>query len=83
MYADLLPDHTRVLGPDHPDTLTTRGNLARWTGEAGHPEQARQLSADLLLDHERVLGPDHPKTLATRHNLTHWTEQAATAEDDD
>jgi hypothetical protein len=23
-----------VLGPEHPDTLTTRGNLAYWTNKA-------------------------------------------------
>src|SRR5690349_9275711 len=27
-YRDLLTDLLRVLGPDHPDTLATRGNLA-------------------------------------------------------
>jgi hypothetical protein len=26
-----------VLGPDHPDTLLTRNNLAKWRGEAGDP----------------------------------------------
>ena len=34
-YAALLPIYERVLGPDHPETLTIRSNLARWTGEAG------------------------------------------------
>ncbi len=29
----LLPSE-RVLGPEHPDTLTARRNLAYWTGEA-------------------------------------------------
>ncbi len=24
---------TRILGPDHPDTLTTRNNLALWLGQ--------------------------------------------------
>ena len=30
----LLLGLARVLGPDHPHTLTTRKNLARWTGQA-------------------------------------------------
>ena len=30
-FRDLLNDQLRVLGPDHPDTLTTRSNLAYWT----------------------------------------------------
>ena len=29
-YRDLLADYLRVLGPDHPETLTARGNLAYW-----------------------------------------------------
>jgi hypothetical protein len=28
----LLNDHRRVLGDDHPGTLTTRNNLASWLG---------------------------------------------------
>ena len=38
----------RVLGPEHPHTLTTRGNLASWTGQAGDPAAARDLFAELL-----------------------------------
>jgi hypothetical protein len=34
-YAALLPIMERVLGPEHPDTLFARGNLARWAGQAG------------------------------------------------
>jgi len=29
-YRDLLADCIRVLGPDHPDTLTARDQLAYW-----------------------------------------------------
>ena len=36
----LLPIRERTLGPEHPDTLTTRLNLARWRGEAGGPAGA-------------------------------------------
>ncbi|SFF74472.1 hypothetical protein SAMN05216251_1271, partial [Actinacidiphila alni] len=32
--ADLLTDYLRVLGPDHPDTLTISRNLAYWQGKA-------------------------------------------------
>ncbi|MEU6192771.1 tetratricopeptide repeat protein [Streptomyces sp. NPDC047061] len=57
------------LGPDHPDTLSTRNSLGHWRGVAGDPEGAAAAYADLLEDRLRVLGPDHPDTLATRHNL--------------
>jgi hypothetical protein len=34
-YAALLPVRERVQGAEHPGTLTTRANLAHWTGRAG------------------------------------------------
>ena len=34
-YQQRHPILTTHLGPDHPDTLTTRNNIAAWTGEAG------------------------------------------------
>jgi hypothetical protein len=63
-------------GPDHPDTLTARANLAYWTGEAGDPAAARDLLAALLPVRESVSGPEHPETLAARANLAYWTGQA-------
>ncbi|MFC5645609.1 tetratricopeptide repeat protein, partial [Kitasatospora cinereorecta] len=50
------------LGPDHPDTLTARSNLAWWRGEAGDAAGAAAAYDQLLPDLERVLGPDHPDT---------------------
>ena len=44
LFTALLPDQQRVLGPDHPDTLTTRGNIAAWTGQAGNTRGARSCS---------------------------------------
>ena len=66
----------RVLGPEHPDTLTARHDLAGWTGEAGDPAAARDLYAALLPVRERVLGPEHPDTLITRRQLARWTGEA-------
>ncbi|WP_245950047.1 tetratricopeptide repeat protein [Saccharothrix carnea] len=66
----------RHLGPDHPDTRATRGNLARWRGEAGDPAGAAQALVELLTDRLRVLGPDHPVTLTTRGNLARWRGEA-------
>ena len=67
------------LGPDHPDTLATRHNIAYWTGQAGDARGALELFTALLPDQQRVLGPDHPDTLATRHNIAYWTGQAGDA----
>ena len=69
----LLPDLERVLGPVHPQTLGTRGNIAYWAGECGDATKALRLYRELLPDLERVLGPSHPDTLATRNNIASWT----------
>ncbi|WP_238565822.1 tetratricopeptide repeat protein, partial [Streptomyces acidiscabies] len=66
-------------GLDHPDTLTTRHNLARWRGMAGDVSSAATALAELLDDFLRVLGPDHPDTLTTRHSLASWRGEAGDA----
>ena len=58
-----------VLGPDHPDTLIARDNLAGAYEDVGRFDEAIELSERVLAEQERVLGPDHPKTLTTRGNL--------------
>jgi hypothetical protein len=64
-YRDVLAARLRTLGPDHPDTLATRHEIARILVErkdyaAALAEYRNVLSAEL-----RVLGADHPGTLAT------------------
>ena len=59
----------RVLGPDHPDTLTSRNNLAAAYRAAGRLDEAITLHEQTLAARERVLGPDHPDTLTSRNNL--------------
>jgi hypothetical protein len=56
--------------------LSTRANVARWTGEAGDAAAARDQYATLLPVVERVLGPEHPNTLSTRASLARWTDRA-------
>ncbi|KAA8889002.1 tetratricopeptide repeat protein [Nocardia colli] len=66
---DTVIDCGRILGPDHPDTLISRSNLARVHESAGRLDKAIPLYEAVLADCERVHGPDHPGTLITRHNL--------------
>ena len=71
--VDLLNE---TLGPDHPDTLTSRNNLANAYQSAGRLNQAIDLFEQAVADRERVLGPDHPDTLASRNNLANAYESA-------
>ncbi len=66
-------------GPEHPDTLTARANLARRTGEAGDAAGARDQFAGLLPVRERVSGAENPDTLTDRANLAYWTGMAGDA----
>ena len=65
----LLADHERVLGADHPHTLTSRNNLAAGYRAAGRTAEAVTLDEQVLAARERILGPDHPDTLNSRSNL--------------
>ncbi len=74
LFEGLLPDQLRVLGADHPDALTTRNNIAGWTGEVGDSRAALELFEGLLPDQVRVLGADHPDTLRTRNTIAFLAE---------
>ncbi|MEU6852612.1 tetratricopeptide repeat protein [Actinacidiphila alni] len=64
------------LGPDHPDTLAARHDLAYWRGAAGDAQGAISAFRELFADRLRVLGPDHPHTLTTRGNIAYWIGEA-------
>ena len=59
----------RVQGPDHPDTLTSRNNLAYAYLLVGRVDEAIILYARTLAARERVLGSEGLGTLYTRNNL--------------
>ena len=79
LYRGVFDARVRALGPEHPDTLTARSNLALWTGEAGDVAGARDQFAALLPIRERVSGPEHPETLTARASLAYWTGEAGDA----
>ncbi|MFJ3673674.1 tetratricopeptide repeat protein [Streptomyces sp. NPDC090106] len=64
----------RVLGGEHPDTLTVRGNLAASYWQAGRTGEAIEILERVLADRERLVGGEHPDTLTARANLaaSYW-----------
>jgi hypothetical protein len=56
---------------EHPDTLATRANLPRFTGDAGDATRARDLYAELLRAHERILGAEQPDVLISRNDVAY------------
>jgi hypothetical protein len=81
LFARIADECTNndAYGPEHPDTLSVRHELAYWTGGAGDAAAARDQFAALLPIRERIQGPEHPDTLNTRHELAYWTGQAGDA----
>jgi tetratricopeptide (TPR) repeat protein len=75
----LVADCERVLGPDHPSTLTTRNNLAYAYRAAGRAAEAIPLHEQTLAAREQALGPDHPSTLTSRNNLAEDYREAGRA----
>jgi len=69
-YWDALSSTTdSILGPEHPDTLSSRNNLGYAYWEAGRFDDAISAHEATLKVRERILGPDHPDTLTSRSNL--------------
>jgi tetratricopeptide (TPR) repeat protein len=66
---NLLADQIRILGPDHPDVLATRGKLAECLEAKGDKDDAIIEYRYLLAGQVRTLGPDHRETLDTRTTL--------------
>ncbi|MFI1980252.1 tetratricopeptide repeat protein [Streptomyces wedmorensis] len=68
-WQDTTRDSERLLGSDHPDTLTIRANLAVALSLEDRAEEALAIEEEVLAVRERVLGKDHPDTLLSRSNL--------------
>ncbi|KAE8380695.1 hypothetical protein BDV26DRAFT_279319 [Aspergillus bertholletiae] len=59
----------QVLGPEHPDTLASMGNLALTYTDQGRWKEAEELQVQVMQLRKQVLGPEHPDTLAIMGNL--------------
>jgi tetratricopeptide (TPR) repeat protein/tRNA A-37 threonylcarbamoyl transferase component Bud32 len=76
LYEPAVGIHTKAsaareaaLGPDHPDTLGSRNNLANAYLDTGRTALAIAMHEETLKRREAALGPDHPDALKSRNNL--------------
>ena len=69
LFEQVLTERIRILGNNHPDTMTARDNLAGAYRDAGRLGEAITLYEQTLTDSTRILGEDHPETLTSRNNL--------------
>ncbi|MFD0167337.1 tetratricopeptide repeat protein [Streptomyces decoyicus] len=68
-HRALAAERERLLGPDHPDTLTSRLEAGHAASRLGRSFEAHQIYAEVLAGRERALGPDHPDSLSCRHHV--------------
>jgi hypothetical protein len=81
LHSEVLAMQSRILGPDHPETLTTKANLAATMSRQGNYEEAKRLEMSVLRTMQRLLGPAHPHTLFAKENLECTLRCAQAAKD--
>jgi hypothetical protein len=59
----------RILGPEHPHTLISMGNLGSTYSNQGKWKKAEMLQTQVLEMTQRILGPEHPDTLTSMQYL--------------
>ena len=62
-----METNIRVLGEEHPDTLTSMANLALTCLDQGRWKQAEELDVRVMETRKRVLGEEHPVEYVQRN----------------
>ena len=65
----VLAVRKRVLGEEHPSTLTSASSLAMTYSAQGKHAEAEALKVAVLAAQKRVLGDEHASTLSSANNL--------------
>ena len=78
MEIRAMETNIRVLGEEHPDTLTSMANLTLTCLDQGCWKQAEELDVRVMETRKRVLGEEHPDTMAnlvsTYRDQGRWRE---------
>ncbi|KAI4087290.1 MAG: hypothetical protein L6R37_008337 [Teloschistes peruensis] len=81
LQVQVMETRARVLGEEHPDTLTSMANLASTYRDQGRWKEAEGLDVQVMETRARVLGEEHPDTLTSMANLAYtWTSQSRNEE---
>ena len=76
-----LDINVRILGLEHPDTLTSMNKLASTYGDQGRTGEAVALQEEVLEKRTQILGLEHPDTLTSMNNLAlTYSHQGRTGE---
>jgi hypothetical protein len=69
MKREVLEKRIRILGDEHPDTLSAINNLAKSLAQMGNLTSAVPIFEDVLAKRLRISGEHHPDTVSTSNNL--------------
>jgi hypothetical protein len=65
----VLPARIRVLGMEHPETLTSIGNLGATLIQTGQTQAGLEMVHQVYEGRRKILGEDHPETIAAARIL--------------
>ena len=68
-FMEVAERRKKVLGEEHPSTLTSMANLASTYRNQGRWKEAEELEVQVMETRKRVLGEEHPDTLTSMANL--------------
>ena len=69
LEVDVMELRKRILGAEHPDTLTSMSNLAETYRHQGRWNETEKLQVDVMELRKRLFGAEHPDTLSSMANL--------------
>src|SRR3984957_1101601 len=69
LQVQVMETSLRMFGAEHPDTLTSIGNLASTYWNQGRWKDAEELQVQVMEMRKRILGAEHPDTLTSMSNL--------------
>jgi hypothetical protein len=69
LQVEVMETSKRVLGDEHPNTLSSIANLASTYKNQGRLKDAEELQVQVMEMTKRVLGDEHPDTLSSIANL--------------
>ena len=69
LEVQVMDMRKELLGEEHPDTITSIGNLANIYSDQGKWNEAEQLKVHVMGMSKKLLGEEHPDTLIYMENL--------------
>ena len=77
MHRWVLEAREKVLGREHPETLTSVSNLGDVLSSQGKYDEAEAIHRQALEAYEKVLGREHPNTLRSIDILSDFLKNHA------